>query len=276
MAWMGKISAIIKSKVAEIVATLKASDVAGAQAAAHRIVILDAMSKVISSLYVSVGIMAANITTNEIRKSARVKETKAGFGKDEQWTAAILNYFRQFLLNKAVLPISESIRADILSILNRGINEGWSIDKMAFELEQADFPLWRARMIVRTEIAKAQFYGRQLAEQDSEWKLNKTWVAADDARTRPSHHKIDDKTIAYDNKFSVDMYKGRVRIGVELMDGPGDPTASAGNIINCRCVLSVRAARDKNGRLIPKQRSNSNISVILPGRFVRTSPVITI
>jgi len=269
--WRGRITSVIKAEFMAIAATLKAKGIIAARSQAAGIIMLDSIAEVLRAMYVAIGIMSANVTTRQITTTER-----KGFGKDEQWTLAILNYFRLFLLNKAVLPISAETREAILRILNKGIDEGWSIDKMAFELENSNFPLYRARMIVRTEIAKAQFYGRQLAEQDSEYELTKTWIAADDARTRPSHHKIDDKRIPYDAKFAVDMYRGRRKVGVELMDGPGDPNASAGNVINCRCILSVRAARDKNGRLIPKQRSNSNISVILPGRFVRPEPVITI
>lgn len=271
--WRGRIARVLRAEVANITAIIRSRGIQAAQNAAHNLIMIESLADVLRSMYTAIGIMSANITARQIGISAREKKA---FGKDEQWIQAILNYFRLFILNKAVLPMTITMRDQILTMLQKGIDEGWSIDKMAFELENASFPAWMARRAVRTEIAKAAFYGRQVAEQDSDWQLNKTWIAADDPRTRPSHHKIDNKTVAYEAKFVVDVMRGRVRIGTELMDGPGDPNATAGNVINCRCSLSVRAARDKNGRLIPKARGNSNISVILPGRFVRTSPVVTI
>jgi len=50
------------------------------------------------------------------------------------------------------------------------------------------------------------------------------------------------KRVGYNEKFNVS--------GQE-MEYPGDPNASAGNVVNCRCTVAVVPKRDSNGDLIP-------------------------
>ncbi len=62
--------------------------------------------------------------------------------------------------------------------------------------------------------------------------------------------------IDFKERFLVPIYRshGKLMIqeGVDLMSGPGDVHASAGNVCNCRCTLAFKAKRDENGRLIRK------------------------
>lgn len=223
---------------------------------------MDGMGKLLRSLYIQVGLWAGNRTLRDIRQS--VKEAKAGFGFDAQWTAEIINFFRIYLLTKAVVPITRETRAQILQVLEKAETEGWGIDRIAKELESSELTLWRARMIARTEIAKAHFYGIQLGEQGSEYETTKEWLSAHDHRVRHSHRDVDKTVIDSDSRFRVPRYKRNVIIGYDLMRGPGDPEASAGNVINCRCTVAVRAARDARGRIIPRKARNSQISITLP------------
>ena len=197
---------------------------------------------------------------------------KAGFGYNPEWTQDILNYFRFKLLNKAVLPISATTRDQILEILNKGVTEGWSIDRMVQELQGADIPLSRARTIVRTEIGAAQFYGTELGKRSSPFVTVDRWISAHDSRVRHSHQDVDGHIIEEGDKFRVPIYRKNVIVGYDMMTGPGDPEASAGNVINCRCTKVTRAARDKDGNLV---RRVSKISVILP-ESRPVMPVITI
>lgn len=230
---------------------------------AEGVIIVDGITKTIRDIYTIVGIWAGKRTLAEIRGSAKSKEQKAGFGFNEVWTEDILNYFRLFLLSKAVLPISNTTRDDILAILTKGITEGWGIDKMAFELERVDMPLSRARTIVRTEIAKAQFFGTELGRRDSGFETIERWISARDHRTRHSHRNMNGVVVETGTKFQVPRYRDNVVIGYDMMIGPGDPEASPENIINCRCTKSIRAKRDENGRPIKKNIANSEISLTL-------------
>lgn len=240
---------------------LKESGEAAARQYAEGVIIVDGIGRTIRDIYVNVGIWSGKKTLAEIRKS--VREEKAGFGFNEQWTEDLLNYFRLFLLSKAVIPISDTTRNDILNVLNKGITEGWGIDKMAFELERIDLPLSRARTIVRTEIGKAQFFGTELGRRDSGFVTVERWIAARDHRTRHSHRQVNGTVIETGQKFQVARYRNNVVIGYDMMTGPGDPEASPENVINCRCTKSVRAKRDANGRPIKKNAANSELSLTL-------------
>ncbi len=209
------------------------------------------LAKPIREIYRTVGLYFANKTIHDLRQS----EKKGSFGFNEEFLAEILSFFNKYLLNKAVLPISETTKNQILSIISEGVQNGWGADRIAMALESPELLLWRARLIVRTEANKAMNYGQRLGESKSEWESNKTWVAANDHRTRHSHRLVDDVTIDFEGRFLVPIYRtGKIRIqtGVDLMTGPGDVQASAGNVCNCRCTLAFSAKRDENGRLIRK------------------------
>ena len=87
----------------------------------------------------------------------------------------------------------------------------------------------RGALIARTETHGAANYGADGAARATGLKLRKEWVSAEDERTRESHRLADGETVGMDQAFNVD--------GERLMY-PGDPSASAGNVINCRCAVS--------------------------------------
>ena len=98
------------------------------------------------------------------------------------------------------------------------------------------FSRWRAATIARTETHNAaMFASRRTAETISARAgidVLKKWVPALDERTRINHAVMTrHKAIPLDAKFLV---------GGERMDRPGDRTASARNVINCRCVLTYK------------------------------------
>ena len=69
--------------------------------------------------------------------------------------------------------------------------------------------------------------------------LIKEWIASDDDRSRSfghgdatSHRAMDGKRVGVDEKFEVPS-----KDGIDLMEGPGDQSAPADQVINCRCTL---------------------------------------
>jgi len=218
----------------------------------------------IMEMYTVVGSFYARKTLREINASAVEKKA------DDQWIADIIEYFQTYLLNKAVLPIRQTTIDDVRKILEKGVREGWGIDKMAFELDHTELSVSRARTIVRTELGKAQFEGKKLGDSAAEWETWKFWISADDFRVRDTHRVMSDKRVDSGEKFAVPRKKG----GFDMMEGPCDPEGSAENVINCRCTHTYRAKRDANGRLIRKRK----ISVILPQEVSRRRPstVVTV
>lgn len=267
----------LQAQIKPVVSILRSKGVEAAINSLDTVEINSHLSGPIKDTYKDVGLYFANKTIHDINQSAKnaqyqlgvdakgalaygAYETKSGFGFNAEFLLEILNYFAQYLLNLAVLPISETTRQQILSILTQGQQQRWGVDKMANLLESDEFTLWRARLIVRTESNKAMNYGQRLGESKSEFESEKIWIAANDHRTRDSHRKVDDVAIDFKDRFHVPIYqqqgKIQLQLGIDLMTGPGDLHASAGNICNCRCTLAFRAKRDANGRLIRKASSS--------------------
>ena len=209
------------------------------------------MGEALLSIYKVVGSYFADKTLYELRG----QENK-GFGLNIDWVKELMAYFNSLLLSKAVLPITETTKRAIREVLNHGQREGWGVDKIVQELNSDELMKWRARMIVRTETNKAMFYGQKLGESKSEFESTKMWIATNDHRTRHSHRLVDGKVVDTDERFAVPTYKDvgpvEVQIGMDMMEGPGDPKASAGNVINCRCTIARRLKRI-DGQLVPKK-----------------------
>ena len=224
----------------------------GLQAAQSRLYVAvgnDEIGPVIQDMHKDAGLYFGKKTYYEIRRSAKRKIEKAGFGLSEEWLAALVDFFKGEYFS-LVQNISDTTREQLFKVLSQAAEEGWSNDDIVKALKNPELIAWRARLITRTELNKGAFAGRKIAEMDSEWELEKEWIAANDHRTRHSHRAVDGDVVDVDGKFAVTTPKG----GVDYMQGPGDPTASAANLCNCRCSSATRAKRDENGRLIPKAK----------------------
>lgn len=90
----------------------------------------------------------------------------------------------------------------------------------------------RATSIARTETIGA-YNGGQLAaarvrSEASGVTLEKVWLATIDSRTRKDHYKADGQRVPIDQPFEI---------GGRELDHPGDPTAPAAQVVNCRCTM---------------------------------------
>lgn len=192
---------------------------------------------IIQSLYAEAGLRFASKTYSEVRRDAL---KFSGFGFNQVWVNTILNYMRLHLLDKAVIPVSETTKKFIMDTMETAFNENWSIDQIITELEKVNYPRWKADQVARTETVKAAGVGQKVAQQSLPYETTKLWIAARDNRTRHSHRNVNGERIDGSAKFSN---------GLEF---PGDPEGPANEVINCRCSMAVRAKRDSNGRIIPK------------------------
>jgi hypothetical protein len=273
----------LQTQIKRFTHILRTSTVNHARHELDRTIINAELAKPLTELYKLFGVYAGKKTYREIVQSARVKEKEQkagpGFGIDQKLLAAIIAFLKDHLLIKAVIPLTETLKSDILAMLVKGESEGWGVDKIAFELEQPGFSLWRARRIVRTESLFAMRTGRDAAKYEVPWETETMWIAANDHRTRHSHRDVDGKKVDEGKRFKVPIYKTKKGIdfiwGWDYMIGPGDPSASAGNVINCRCSDRTNAKRDANGRLVFK-RKNPSVSIILPSERFSPHTVITI
>lgn len=114
-------------------------------------------------------------------------------------------------------------------------SEGQSITLAAKAIEEAysEFSKSRSLRIARTEIHNASMHASEAAAKATGVpNLQKEWVANLDSRVRDSHASMDGERVGLDEKFSVPSEDGP-----DMMNGPGDISAPADQVINCRCVL---------------------------------------
>ena len=146
-------------------------------------------------------------------------------------------------------------KRQITASVTSGILQGYSIGKIADDLQDRIETMNRASAIraARTAVTGAQNAGRQdsyVAAEKMGIKMKREWLATLDNRTRHAHAILDGQRVAVNEPFQVDGHK---------IMFPGDPTAEAYLIYNCRCTLiaavdgvntSDALRRDKDG-LIP-------------------------
>ena len=133
-------------------------------------------------------------------------------------------------LDKISSDIAGSTLEQVRRAVARGRDEGLGSQQIADRV-RSDVPqLARARagMIARTETHSAANYAQDQAAKELGLPMRKEWIAAPaEGEFRPEHQAADGETVAMGASFTV--------MG-EALEYPGDPSGSAGNIINCRCA----------------------------------------
>lgn len=108
------------------------------------------------------------------------------------------------------------------STITQGVIEGESYQKIAQNMtDQMDKAYYRMERIARTEIPKAQTFGRQLGfeeAQKSGLDVVKVWISAHDKRVRPNHEAMDGKEAIYGE--DKDKFKFTTMDGTILVDAP--------------------------------------------------------
>jgi hypothetical protein len=105
-------------------------------------------------------------------------------------------------------------------------------------LSSPDYNRNRALRIARTETTIAANEVAIIAGRNARYQVKKTWLSVEDERTRPDHAAVNNTSIGINEFFTV---------GGEQMERPGDPNASAKNIVNCRCVLVIEPVLGEDG-----------------------------
>lgn len=167
-------------------------------------------------------------------------------------------------LGAQVSGINKKTRELLRRELTRAYKNGEDADDMMKRIHRVfkgDISEWRARTIARTEIATLTQFARLEAAKQSGVVKKKRWVSELLATTRDredgeNHRDMHDVTIPIDEKFDVPS-RGKIN----KMDGPGDPSADAENIVNCLCILdfpgTTEEFEDIEGDL-PKETKKSD------------------
>jgi hypothetical protein len=152
-----------------------------------------------------------------------VREFMEGFGASQ---VRHINETTQELLRD---QLTEALEAGdgIKAVLSR-INEVFD----------GDISVSRAQRIARTEIVTLGNNGRLEAARQSGVLKKKRWISEQLGTTRSTHAAMHGVEVELDQPFMV-----RSRKGIDKMQCPGDPSASAENVVNCLCVASYTTGR---------------------------------
>lgn len=189
-----------------------------------------------------------------VRKQLKRQMFKSNETPNQRIRWMINEYYRLYLLNQAVVPITKTTVKQIHNILQIANQNGWGVDKTVSALRHTDITRQRAELIVRTETMKAANAGAMIGAAEVGFMVQKEWLSAQDNRTRRiprdqyDHLHMRGIRVGFTERFIVPSTKS-----IDAMLYPGDPEGSAGNVCNCRCTLAFIPMRDSTGQLIPMQ-----------------------
>lgn len=264
-----KLIRIIKQFRAEVISDLQNDGYNYAKGNIQHAMPPESLATLIKAFYKRAGLLGAMTVYKEharyIAEARQQARKSAGFGRNEQWIQAVIDYLNYHMLG-FIQDITETMRADILNVLQHAVDGGWSIDQAVRKLRDEGLVQSRARVIARTEINRSVNVGHAVGAQSLPYEVDKKWSAASNHRTRHSHRQINNHTTGETDTFKVAIYKGDKPTGTfDNMLYPGDATASAGNTCNCRCRVIYIPKRDAAGRLVLR---NPNQARIIPIREV--------
>jgi len=205
----------------------------------------EGLKRAIRNLHNGAGLQMAKYSYDKVMRKAGVKNDLT---PQQRW-AMIIKMLLEGGLDKLTGGITSTTKEDMRKILTKGMQEGWSIMDMMRELEKLGINAYRAEVIARTETTRAANQGSLLGAVSTGLVTVKEWISTNDDRTRRiprdkfDHLHMDGKQVPTDQPFTVPG------MGVvDIMEYPGDPNGSAGNVCNCRCTVGFEVVRDSQDR----------------------------
>jgi HK97 family phage portal protein len=137
---------------------------------------------------------------------------------------------------------------DLRSAFSESLAEGATPNEMinTVKATYSGFNTSRAATIVNTETGIAQNESQRAAAKALGIPgLKKTWISEQSDRTRQmprdsvDHYNMHEVSVGINEKFQVPSEDG-----ADSMEGPGDPTAPADQVISCHCVTVFEKGED--------------------------------
>lgn len=155
-------------------------------------------------------------------------------GLSSEWADA----FIQARANQLAWNVTDTTYAGIKDALSQGVAAGEAIPDLVDRIRNLFQQTYanRARTVARTEVISA-YNGATatIAQQSPAGIAAMEWLATPGSRTRASHRQADGQQQPVGGTFSV---------GGHQMAYPGDPSAPAREVVNCRCALTLLTADD--------------------------------
>ena len=214
--------------------------------------------KIFESLYKEAAVLFGNSVYRALKIEANRKAMTFGFNRE--WTDQMIDFLmaQGFVL---VSDITSTTKKKLLSIVQKGIEEGLSVEEIVRIIksdEQLAYAAFRARRIVRTEVMRSSNMASMMAAEKHDFYVDKQWISARDNRTRRiprdqfDHVELDGVIVRYDETFNETGKDGEPVAAMQ----PGDISAPPGFTINCRCTVAFIPKRDNNGNLLLKPKLN--------------------
>lgn len=211
-----------------------------------------ALKKTIKQLHVALGTKMGITAEKDVKKATKgayvpmeVKDAKTNL-----FAYVIIKYLETKGLDQLAADITETTKEQIRRFLLQGQSENLTMNEIIELLKTSGITNYRASLIARTETSRAANIGSMVGAMSTGLVTVKEWIAAKDNRTRRmprdanDHLNMDGVQIPIDQKFVVPA-----RDYIDNMLHPGDSTAHAGNVCNCRCTLGYEAVRGSDGKL---------------------------
>lgn len=155
---------------------------------------------------------------------------------EDQWKELITSYIDVFGVDK-ITSITNTTKKYLKAYIAEAITNNYTIEEIQAEVKKKMRVINRTRalMIARTEVVGASNLGMMKGAEMTGLPLWKKWVSTVDNRTRRAtydHLGMNGVEVSQNDLFRNPELNG------DEMAYPGDMTASAGNVINCRCALA--------------------------------------
>jgi hypothetical protein len=194
------------------------------------------LANLLEMLYVVCAESSRNYLVDSFGKRGIIKKETKGLSDAFLW---VLSTFRKFALAQST-QIAETSKAGIIAVIEDGLNqrdeEGRGVILGPAEIARnirktgLEVTKFRTELIARTETGMAlnQAQDEIVQGMDSIGQPIKVWNAINNSRTRKDHREVDGVSVPRDGLFTV---------GRDKMKYPGDRSASAANVCNCRCSV---------------------------------------
>jgi hypothetical protein len=148
---------------------------------------------------------------------------------------------RKLLISaRKITKINSDTQERIRDEMIAGLDAGEGLKELTARIADTfKIRLNKAKTIARTQTAGAVGTGRHEGFRFAGLEL-KTWLSSRDDHVRPAHREAEAK---YAAGIPIDSF---FVVGGENLMYPGDPSGSAANIINCRCVELAKSAAGKS------------------------------
>lgn len=216
------------------------------------------LKKTIKRLHVAMGTRMALIAEKDVKKATKgaymPMEVKSA--KTDLFSYVILQYLETKGLDQLAADITDTTKDQIKRFLIQSQEQNLTMPETIALLRVSGITNYRAELIARTETARAANVGSMVGAMSTGLVTVKEWISAQDNRTRRmprdanDHLHMDGVKISMDAKFQVNAKEY-----IDYMLHPGDSTAHAGNVCNCRCTLGYEAVRGTDGKLMTYQNN---------------------